>query len=173
LLARVAAKWLLEREQFVEHNAQTEDVGSPIKPGSPARDLLWAHVGIRACHFPRFRASAGVDQTREAEVRDFGAAVGSQQQILRLEVSVTDACQVSMVDSVGYLRDESRHVSVVPSRYSVATAYLLDQVAQGAATHHLLHRDPGDSVVLAMAVDGDDAPVREASTRPGLTFEEA
>ncbi len=42
---RITAKWSLPGQQFVEHDAQAEDVGSTINPVAFAPGLLGAHVG--------------------------------------------------------------------------------------------------------------------------------
>ena len=45
---RIAAEWSLAGQQLVEHDAQAEDIGTPVDPVALAPGLLGAHVGRRA-----------------------------------------------------------------------------------------------------------------------------
>ena len=115
---RIASKWSLSGQQLVEHDAQAEDVGSPINPVTFAPGLLGTHVGRRARQ-PAPLAEVFILEG-EPEVRHAGFARGVDQDVGGLDVPVDQPPGVGVMQGVGnggnqFRRIPERRVEPVPS----------------------------------------------------------
>ncbi len=106
---RVGGERPASRQHLVEHRAEREDV-RPRGYGSPF-GLLGRHVGRRAHDEAWTRVEAGhgvlgltaLDELRQAEVEDLGAAVAGYQDVGWLDVAMDDAASVRGIERRGNL----------------------------------------------------------------------
>jgi hypothetical protein len=111
---RLPIEWPPAGDHFVEHHAQTEDVGPGVH--LDAACLLRRHVADRAEHGSRIGpgrergrgggglARGALRQLRQAEVEDLDVAVAPEHDVLRLDVAVRDPGFVRRRERVGDLR---------------------------------------------------------------------
>ena len=136
---------------------------SAAGPDLLGRRLLGRHVLRRARdHAGGRQAGRGLEDLRDAEVREVDTAVVVEQHVRRLHVAVDDALAVRVVERVGHAaqdRDGARE------RQPLAP----DQRGQRAARDQA-HRHPGDALfaVDVVGVDRHDVRVLEARDRLGL-----
>ena len=105
---RITAKWSLSGQQLVEHDAQAEDVGSPIDPVTFAPGLLGAHVGRRAGQ-PAPLAEVFILEG-EPEVGHAGFARSVDQDVGGLDVPVDQPSGVGVMQGVGNGGNQFRRV---------------------------------------------------------------
>ena len=108
---RIAAKWSSSRQQLVEHDAQAEDVGSPVDPVAFAPGLLGTHVGRRAGQ-PAPLAKVFILEG-EPEVGHAGFARCVDQDVGGLDVPVDQAPGVGVMQGVG---DGGNQLRRIPER---------------------------------------------------------
>ena len=110
-VAIVARVGVLERQQFVERDAERVDVGPGVDHARLAGRLLGAHVAERADDVAGERDAAVVLHPREAEVGDPELALQIEQQVRRLHVAVDDAVVVRVLQRFGRLFAEPGHAA--------------------------------------------------------------
>ena len=99
---RPGVEGALPGEQFVEDDAQAEDVGTAINPMPLAPGLFGAHVSHRACPGP-VPAEVFLPQ-RQTEVGQVRGARPVQQDIARLDVAVHQFLAMGVMQRVGDTR---------------------------------------------------------------------
>ena len=99
---------LLSGQQLVEHDAQAEDVGSPIDPVTFAPGLLGTHVG-RCARQPATLAEVLILEG-EPEVGDAGFARCVDQDVGGLDVPVDQPSGVGVMQCVGDGGDQFRRI---------------------------------------------------------------
>ena len=101
-------EWSPSGQQLVEHDAQAEDVGSPIDPVSLAPGLLGTHVGGCPCD-PATLAEVLVPE-RKTEVGDERLARSVDQDVGGLDVPVDQPSGVGVMQGVGDRRNQFRRL---------------------------------------------------------------
>ena len=96
---RITSEWSLSGQQLVEHDAQAEDIRSPINPVAFAPGLLGTHVG-RCAGQPAALAEVFILEG-EPEVRHAGFARCVDQDVGGLDVPVDQPSGVGVVQGVG------------------------------------------------------------------------
>ena len=94
---RISAEWSLSGQQLVEHDAQAEDIGTPIDPVAFAPGLLGTHVGRRAGQ-PAALAEVLILEG-EPEVGHAGFARGVDQDVGGLDVPVDQSSGVGVMQA--------------------------------------------------------------------------
>jgi len=115
---RVAWKRSLARRHLVQHDAETPYVAAGVHVG--AAQLLGRHVPrrsdrharmrthVRAIPFRRFDRGG---QLRQSEVEDLGVAVGTQHDVLGLDVAMHEAAGMRRRQSACELDTDVHHVA--------------------------------------------------------------
>jgi hypothetical protein len=174
---RLGGRRALERPRPGRHLEQDRSERELVAPevGRLARGLLGRHVADRAEHHARpgdrsrhrglLRGLRVVQlgQLGEAEVEDLDVAVLRDHDVVGLEVAVLDPCRVRLGERVGHLHGDLERLArrELPAGQQVAQRAALDQ----------LHRDPGDTRVLADVEHRDDVRVVERGGRARLLLE--
>ena len=105
-----AAERQFTGQQFIEHHAERVDVGALVDVGRRL-DLLGRHV-VRAAEDGALHGQRDIgplvatDQLGDAEVGDFHAPAGIDEDVLRLDVPVEDALFVRELESGTDVLDE-------------------------------------------------------------------
>ena len=120
--------------------------------GRPAFGLLGGHVFHGAQHAARPREPPFAKQACDAEIREFHAPVGGQQDVARLDVAMHDAPIVSMAQRRAHRHADRNHLA--PVEVPPASQFLLqtDAVDQ---FHHVV----GLALLLAVSNQAHDARV--------------
>ena len=155
----VAGKRLTAGEQLEQHDPGRVHVGAEVR--AAAGHLLRGEIGGGADE----QAALGVGhvgkQPGQAEVRDLDRLGGSEQHVLRLDVTVRDPGGVrGGQPGQDALDDVERLARAQPGA-------LVQQGPQGAAGH-VLHGQVQGAPVGALVVDGDHVRVGKPGDRPGL-----
>ncbi len=130
----------------------------PDGPQEPARGGL-GHGGRFHVH----EASEPGIQAGQPEIQDFHLPVPGEEQVLRLDVPVTDALLVGRREPPGHLHGDVQG----PSQ---GQRPLREPVAQGLPLKELVH-GVEDPAVLPHVEEGDDVGVREGGHGAGLPCE--
>jgi hypothetical protein len=148
------------RERLVEDG--TEGVDVRCRTDLVSRGLLGREVGGRSENGAGLRESRVGRRTRDPEVGDLQRAVGPNEQVVWLDVTM----------------DEARFVRVSEPRASLTPERERTVERQAPATHELgsqslaldaLHHDVGVAGLVAAGVENlDDVRVGEARRQPGL-----
>ena len=109
------------------------------------------------------RASASLDELRQAEVEDLGKAVVRDHQVFRLEVPVHDPRLVGLREPVG---DRGGNLQRAPQRHRPRLQHLSQRLAFDE-----LHADVGLRLGLTEIVDGDDGRMIERGGRARFQLE--
>ncbi len=155
LVHGLAGERPLSGEQGVEHDAEGEEIGTPVD--GPGGDLLRRHE-VRGADELAVHRQARAFHAGDPEVGDAGAAVGGQDQVARFDVAVDDSHPVGVVEGDGDIGDDA-------GRFGRPEAVSGGQDLLEVPSFDVLHRDeehPGRAV-LTDIVDGDDAGVVEAA----------
>ena len=156
---RITSEWSLSGQQLVEHDAQAEDVGSPINPVTFAPGLLGTHVGGRAGQPPALAEVLILEG--EPEVRHAGFARCVDQDVGGLDVPVDQPSGVGVMQGVGDGGDQLRRIPEGRSSLSHPDR-------QVAAFDELRH-DEAESVLRATHVeDRHDVGMVQPGEDPGF-----
>jgi hypothetical protein len=178
----VAPECALACGHLVHHAPEREDVG-PVVDDATA-DLLRRHVADGAHHhaglgLAQHRPPVGclavdqrarLDLPRQAEVEDLHAPVGSDEDVLGLQVAMDDALVVSSGEAIG---DRSADLQCLSGWQGAAG----EPLAQRLAFEQLHHRirdggaRPRSGDVHAEIVNCQDVGMRERGDRLGLALE--
>ena len=161
LRGRTIGYWRAAGESVVKGAAQRVDVAPHIR-AARVQCLLRGDVVERPEGHARVRHAAvnGVEVAGEAHVHDLGPAVGSDDDVRRLDVAVDDAALGSVAQSGGNLD----HVANALGRRDRTAP--VDQLPEVLALDEL-EGDEVEPLILAAEVDAGDVLVVEQSPRRG------
>ena len=171
---RLHAEEALVGGELPEHDAEREDVRRAIHLG--AADLLRGHVRELALEGAGLCLREAIGHLRDAEVDDLGVAVVRHEEVVRRDVAVDEAEELSVLSAELVGRVEAvRRVCAHAGRelHGDALASLLHaahDLAEGLAVE-VLHGDPVGVVVLAEIEDLRDVRVVDARGDAGLVEE--
>ncbi|CAM5726518.1 hypothetical protein SBADM41S_09122 [Streptomyces badius] len=145
----------------VQHHAERPEVGGRV--ALRAADALGGYVVGRADEGARRGEAGRLTDGGDAEVREDGAAVGSQQDVGGLDVTVLDAHRVGGAEGG---EDAAPQLGGVGGCHGAGG----EPVVQGGAGHQL-HHDPRVAVLAGVddVVDGDHVGVVDPGQGAGLT----
>ena len=161
-------KGALPGGQFVEHDAEREDVGTAVE--IVAQRLLRAHIARRADDLAQLRLQAllleqvALGDARDAEIQELQRlAIRRYDDVGRLHVAVDDALGVGVAERGGQLDADRDHLG---RRQPTGLHHLRQRFAI-----EIFHDDEGIAVHLADVEDGDDAGMGQRPCRPRLAQE--
>ena len=169
----IAGKGAMPGEHFVEDRAKRKDVGAVV--GGFPTNLLRRHVPCGSkdqTGASRRRGGevgdAGVrvwtlDQLRKPEVEDLRTALGSHEDVVRLQIAVNDAFGMCS-------RETKRDLCGEVRRFAKRKGPLSQHRCQRLAFEQLRH-DVRDAAVHANVEHRHDVRVVECGRYPGLLFE--
>ncbi len=112
-------------QQFVEDDAEGIDIAAGVGGVTVAGRLLGRHVRQRAENVAVGGRRAGrlrqEIQPGQAEIEDVRPAVGVDEDVARLEIAMTDALPVGMLDRLGDAGDEIDHLGDAGARAAGTT----------------------------------------------------
>ncbi len=99
-------------ERLVKDHAEAVEIGA--WPDRPARQLLRSHRGQRAHDGADLREPLGRlgEASRDPEVDEPRAAVGTQEHVPGLHVAVHEPALMGVVEGVGHVRGDPRGVGL-------------------------------------------------------------
>ena len=144
-----------------------------VDPGPLGGDLFGAHVEEGAEHLSRLGQLQVTLDAGQTEVGQLGLIVARDHRVGGLDVAVYHPLVMGVLDSIGHARYQACDRRVVVRREVIFIFPEGDRVLQCEGTLNQLHGDPGDAVMLAVAVDGDDVRVCQPPTGARLACEQS
>ena len=152
----------MTREELVRERSHRVLIGE--RGTGVTETLLGAHVGRRPDTQPGSRELRGVDDLRDAEIRDLNVAATIDENVRRLDVAVHDPLIVRVLQGVAELDEEP--LDDANGKRGVRS----DQGIERRAVHEL-HDEKQRIAFVADRVDHDDVRMIQLRRRPCLALE--
>ncbi len=154
--------WQLAGEEFVEQDADRENVGAVVNRFRIV-DHFGRGVAGGAVNFRAF-LMAGADRMGQAEIANFRLILQIEQDVRRFDVAVDDAVFMGMRQTAANGRNEAYHLLGIDCTSVRAVEKRL--------ARHELHDDEEHAIHFAEVIDADEVRVVEPCHAFGFGFED-